>query len=266
LIQKQIFEAILKEAKERLDEVYRDFSHDNGPSSNREPGRVNVSLFKAFAGVFWKNSLVREQSDHLKTLLNVLDNESSVLLIPHLEQWVLEHAVPIDGLSSYDVDCYFPKDYESPVFQIGSRFGAGSLSGVLTSIEGLYERSGFMKDLYELKNQNESALLLQADSNQELIQTRTVFEELSKGEWWVFTLDGNSPNSAWLEWWIMVDYRGKRMWGNMCDDAEMCFWNDPWEFESWRLGVKDICTLKDLSRWLTTGLGQDSDDDSELGS
>jgi hypothetical protein len=265
LIQKQIFEAILREANNRLS----DRDHGDDDDDSRED-RVNVSLFKAFAGVFWKNPLVRERSGHLKTLLNVLDNESSVLLIPHLEQWVLEHAVPIDGLNSHDVNWYCPREDDGVVFQIGSRFGAGSLSGVLTSIEGLYEGSGFMEDIYELETQNEAALL-QAERNQELIQKHHVFEELSKGsgEWWLFTLDGNSPDSSRLVWWIVVDYGGKRMWGNIFAEAEMCFWNDPWEFESWRLGGEGysegiIPLVGFLARRWAVWTHQDSDDDSEV--
>ena len=63
LIQKQIFEAFVK--LDGREDYYR--GH-----------RVDVPLLKALAGVFWKNPLVLEQPDHLKTLLYVLDDRSEL--------------------------------------------------------------------------------------------------------------------------------------------------------------------------------------------
>jgi hypothetical protein len=36
--------------------------------------------------------------------------------------------------------------------------------------------------------------------------------------------------------WVLVDYRGKRMWGSGCSEQKMCFWEDVWDPRSWRIG------------------------------
>ena len=66
-------------------------------------------------------------------------DQSLVLLIPHLEQWVLEHALPIVGESPREVDWYRPNNCPGPVFQLGSLVYQGLLCGVAVSIKGLYE-------------------------------------------------------------------------------------------------------------------------------
>ena len=72
-----------------------------------------------------------------------------------------------------------------------------------------------------------------------------VLSELTRGsgEWWLFTPDGDS------RYWFMVDYLGKRMWGNMCNRIQMCFWSDPWELGSWRLGEKATYNAEDFDGW-----------------
>ena len=71
--------------------------------------------------------------------------------------------------------------------------------------------------------------------NERLVQMYPVFEELGKGsgEWWLFSMD--KPDSGDLDdrWWIMVDYRGKRMWGDMSCKQKLCFWDDVWEVKTW---------------------------------
>jgi hypothetical protein len=68
---------------------------------------------------------------------------------------------------------------------------------------------------------------------------RLVFEEFGKGsgEWWIFTLDGS--HAEWDYRWIIVDYGGKRMWGDMCRQT-LCFWDDIWEPRTWKIGKKDL--------------------------
>jgi hypothetical protein len=80
---------------------------------------------------------------------------------------------------------------------------------------------------------------VQKKDNEQLIsQYSSVWGELVKKEadWWLFTL--NHARSVSL---VMVDYRGKRMWGTGCDD-KMCYWDDVWELKTWRLGENDAFT------------------------
>jgi hypothetical protein len=67
--------------------------------------------------------------------------------------------------------------------------------------------------------------------------------EKTEADWWLFTFNHGRRQSL-----VIVDYRGKRMWGTMCED-KMCHWDDVWELKTWRLGENDAFT-KD---WFRSG-------------
>jgi hypothetical protein len=109
---------------------------------------------------------------------------------------------------------------------------------------------------------NEDYALLRAKKNEELIERWPVLNGFRKGagEWWLFVLPKVSFMDEKEKFWVMVDYRGKRMWGNMCEQ-KMCFWNDPWNLKTWRLGENEAFT----KRWVFIYWASydDSDDDSD---
>jgi len=126
----------------------------------------------------------------------------------------------------YDVDEF------NALFETGSFVGPQKSCDwrsrdLLLSIKGLYE--GW-------------------EENEELIQRFPVLDGFRKGagEWWLFILPKASLDSETEIFWVMVDYRGKRMWGNMCE-KKMCFWKDPWNLKTWKLGEKKEAFTK---RWV----------------
>ena len=229
---------------------------------------MDVGEFMKVAGVFWKNPLIHEESDYIRKILGALNNRSVIMLLPHLEPWVLEHARPTPTTGPYElcVDAERSMHWHDPenfyaTFETGSFVGPQMSCGwgsrdLLLSIKGLYEGS-----------EGAEAWRDTAKMNEELIERCPVLNGFRKGagEWWLFVLPKVSFFDDKTIFWVMVDYRGKRMWGNMCEQ-KMCFWNDPWNLKSWRLGEKKETFTK---RWVIcdwVSYDDDSDDDSGDGS
>jgi hypothetical protein len=217
---------------------------------------MDVGEFMKVAGVFWKNPLIHEESDYIWKILGALNNRSVIVLLPHLEQWVLEHARPtprtgpgppvelcVDAESS--MHYYDPEEFIA-AFETGSFVGPQKSyrwrSRLVLSIKGLYE--GW-------------------EENEELIERCPVLDGFRKGagEWWLFVLPKISVEAEKEIFWVMVDYRGKRMWGNMCEQ-KMCFWNDPWDLKTWRLGEKKEAFTK---RWVVKDWLSYDDSDGNSG-
>ena len=123
--------------------------------------------------------------------------------------------------------------------------GPDTSFGSVVAIDGLYKGGQYKKEMdhrariRKTKVTEREYVLRQKKDNEQLIsQYSSVWGELVKKEadWWLFTL--NHARSVSL---VMVDYRGKRMWGTRCDD-KMCYWDDVWELKTWRLGENDAFT------------------------
>jgi len=213
-----------------------------------EYSRIDVGVFMEIAGIFWKNPLLLStKSIAVLDIMEVLNNESLIMLVPHLEQWVLTHASPIsvEVMESHPfVDRHILPNsqrrlsfnFVTAVFETGSSIAYGRGSTDVRLIKGLYEGSEFEARGNKDPEKQSKFAQSQAKKNQRLIEKCSVFKELGKGsgEWWLFSVeDCVSDHRRW--WWIIVDYQGKRIWGDMCQQ-EMCYWDDVWDVKTWRLG------------------------------
>jgi hypothetical protein len=161
-------------------------------------------------------------------IMLVLDHESLIMLVPHIEEWVLSEATPISThLKEPEPFVYHELGREFAVFETGSLMVPDGPAGSMRSIKGLYVGSEFQAGT-DKKPENQSQYILrQTRINERLIQMYPVFEESGKGngEWWLFS--GNACDRLGMLgmgviWFIVVDYQGKRMWGTMCKQ-KMCF-------------------------------------------
>jgi hypothetical protein len=79
--------------------------------------------------------------------------------------------------------------------------------------------------------EGEHASALAKKRNRELLKDIPALKEFehSNGvEWWLWSFKVGEL--------VLVDYLGKRIWGNFCDVTKMVFWDDVWEVKTWRLG------------------------------
>jgi len=58
-------------------------------------GYLDLGVLMKWAGVFWRNPLVRDDRDLMSVILCALRPAGSILLIPHLEEWILAHSIPV---------------------------------------------------------------------------------------------------------------------------------------------------------------------------
>jgi hypothetical protein len=207
-------------------------THDCGP--------IDVGVFMEIAGVFWKNPLILDmKSRAILDIMLVLNNQSLVMLVPHIEEWVLSHAVPVSNRKLF-VSLDFQQDL-AVVFGIGSLMVRDSPRGWIRSVKGLYQGSEFKAGRDKKPERQSEYARSQTKMNERLVQKYPVFEELGKGsgEWWLFSLDKPDNDELDDRWWIIVDYRGKRMWGDISCKQKLCFWDDVWEVKTWTVGQQE---------------------------
>jgi hypothetical protein len=120
------------------------------PSYSRR-GFINVRVFMLLGGVFWKNPLVRGDVDFMWSVLSTLSMESLFMLLPHLEEWVLQHAVHVkkDRACSYisrEYE-YFCNEHRKVVFQSRYWNGPDTSFGSVVAIDGLYKGGQYKKEM-----------------------------------------------------------------------------------------------------------------------
>ena len=207
-------------------------------------GPIDVGVFMEIAGVFWKNPLILDmKSRAIMDIMLVLNNQSLVMLVPHIEEWVLSHAVqvstPFRELYPF-VSLDFDEDLDV-VFGIGSLMVPDGPRGRIRSVKGLYQESEFKAGRDKKPEKQSEYARSQTKMNERLVQMYPVFEELGKGsgEWWLFSME-KPANDDWEDpWWIIVDYWGKRMWGDISCKQKLCFWDDVWEVKTWTVGEQE---------------------------
>ena len=190
-----------------------------------EYGRIDGGVFMQFAGVFWKNPLpLSMESTAVLDIMEVLNNESLIMLVPHLEQWVLAHASPIseevmESPPFVDQDIFLgsqrrlPFNFITAVFETGSSIVYGRRSTDVTSIKGVYEGPEFEARGNKDPERQSKFAQSQAKKNQRLIEKCPVFKELGKGsgEWWLFNVEDRvNDHRGW--WWIIRE----RGYGETC--------------------------------------------------
>jgi len=210
-----------------------------------------IGVCASMAGFFWRNPEIHMDVGLMIRVLSMLAYENLAILLPHLEEWVAEHATP--ALKDLDIElCELSPggrgdvpDY-SVVVQPGSYeiklSGNRSKYQAIRSINGLYEGGLFMK-LVEtdigapLPGRNFTTTergytMLQKKFNNTVLAKVPLLREVHKAEpdtWWLFRISDDI--------WFLVDYGGKRFWGNFCK-LDFCYWDDIWDPTSWKVGSR----------------------------
>jgi len=216
---------------------------------------IDIGVMIRHAGIFWKNPLVREAPATLLDILRTLKKEGLIMLIPHLEDWVLQHATPRTQAVANDLDptltrvvypnpVQYPFKYHMAIFRAGSGGSFGGHINSVSSVNGISEEPEYIawtmnwgRSLSERSPLSDRKKMeykgLQKQRNAELIKDCPVFEELgsSIGEWWLYVTN-------YHRLWVLVDYQGKRMWANRCQQ-KICYWIDIWDLGTWKVGEKD---------------------------
>jgi len=230
---------------------------------------MNLGVFVlSVGGVFWKNPLVMRDTEFMWKILSALTLKSLFMLIPHLEDWILRNASPVPDEESCSYVsrnfAYYPSGNPASEILFESRYWNGPSgsahagTGDVVAIKGFYEgglyqehRWCYQEDIpsrHSKRNMTRTEYALcQKQDNEERILECSVLEELEKTNtnWWLFTLNWGD----YFQDWVMVDYRGTRMWGTMCND-KMCYWDDVWKLKTWRLGEDESFTKNWFwSRW-----------------
>ena len=205
------------------------------------PPVVSIYTITTLVGFFWKNPLVLKKPDIIMKVLDLLHEESLIMLIPHLEEWVLQHVTPIPKDREFRVLNRTRSLFDEVfglgpvvVFQVGSWVGPICDLGSVMSIRGLYEGSEFAPQALRPTTARVNAII-QQEINRYTVKNCPVFRYLDRSpvEWFLFKLS----RSRLEPWWIVVDYSGRRIWGNFCAPTEICVWEDIWDPKSWKFGL-----------------------------
>ena len=189
-------------------------------------------------GLFWKNPLVMRDTEFMWKVLSALKQRSLFILIPHLEDWILQNASPVPDEESCSYVSrkfsYYPAESPASYIVFESRYWNGPSgsaqagTGDVVAIKGFYEgglcleeddRWCYQEDIpsrHSKRNLTRTEYALcQKQDNEERILECSVLEQLEKtnADWWLFTLNDGDHQK-----WVIVDYQGKRMWGTMCKD------------------------------------------------
>jgi hypothetical protein len=194
-------------------------------------------------GFFWKNPLVLKKPDTIMKVLDLLQEESLIMLIPHLEEWVLQHVTPMPEDQEFR---FLPRKGGrlaemygldvAVVFQVGSWVGPICDFGSVISIGGLSEFAGQEESILSRATARVNARIHQ-EINDYTVKNCPVLRYLDRSpvEWFLFKL--SRPRlEPWFTW-IIVDYSGRRIWGSFCAPTELCVWEDIWEPKSWKFGL-----------------------------
>jgi hypothetical protein len=199
--------------------------------------KTTVEVFMRHAGVFWKNPEVCEDPYAIRHIIRVLREENLMMLLPHLEEWVLQHDDPEGAKPSFELRRYGTLRREGKYHRswvVFRRVGFCNTMDAI-SVRGLYEEPDAERLLEYMRFPNKGLPTLGSlelkqrsqERNRALVQQCPILGELGDDEWRLFMLKRDS--------WVLVDYRGKRMWGTGCEQ-KMCFWEDVWDSSSWRIG------------------------------
>jgi hypothetical protein len=154
---------------------------------------IPVGGFMQIAGIFWKNPLICVDFDFMTSIMSVLGHEDLVMLIPHLEEWVMQHATArTDDIGSYinrAVLVYEERkwlvDVYTGVFQVGSLIVPGgthspiisvpiiSVKSPMISVKSLCygsNRANMHSDGFLSLTEGEHALALEKKRNRDLLK------------------------------------------------------------------------------------------------
>ena len=199
-------------------------------------GNTTVEVFMRHAGVFWKNPEVCEDPHIIRGIIRVLRVENLMMFLPHLEEWVLQHDDPNGQIPWFDLRRYRHFTREGKYrrsYVVFKRVGFCNTTNTVL-VRGLFEGPEAERALEYMRFPdkglptlgNLELKLRSQERNQALVGQCPILGELGDDEWRLFELKGL---------WVLVDYRGKRMWGSGCEE-KMCFWEDVWDPRSWRIG------------------------------
>jgi hypothetical protein len=203
-------------------------------------GFVNGAIFMKFAGLFWKNPVIKKDTELMWRILSVLRMRDLMMLIPHLERWVLKYSsrVPEKERCDYVVRSHFLEEDRDIVFESDYWKGPSGSAGDVVGITGLYHGWKYQAGKEKRELSEKVYTHRQNEANAQLFEVcgdvLKYLEEKGRN-WWLFTLRYGQSTS-----WVIVDYELKSIWGTMCEVEVMCEWGDVWDWATWKFGGGDL--------------------------
>jgi hypothetical protein len=188
---------------------------------------LEVGFLYTLAGCFWKNPIVFEDRSVLDAVLAWLEPSSRMMLIPHLETWLLYHARPnvasaSDGPVNAIITVGVGGDVEDCLW-MRLKEGSLKLSGSILSIATI---AGVVADEEVDNDKNESP---PCDPN--IFVLRDI-KNSDPNTWWFFPPEDFGIAVDEMEW-TLVNYRLQKIycgpegsWGR--------YWEDVWDVPNWR--------------------------------
>jgi hypothetical protein len=183
---------------------------------------VRVGLLYVVAGCFWRNPIVYEDFNFLDDVLVWITPISRMMLIPHLEPWLLCHARPTESPASLiirvgvggDIDnCLWMQLREGSLRVEGSILSIVSIAGVATLDDPIDE-----DDEFPPCDQNLPALLDIKNSPPDT--------------WWFFPPEDLGVAVDEMQW-SLVNYRRQKIYSGP-DGSWGRYWKDIWNVTNWR--------------------------------
>src|SRR5271170_3343536 len=143
-----VIEKLQSLQKSKCEQMLRIFNH----RYRTHASDATVGVFIKMAGWFWKNPQICADFELVFRILRTLERKSLIVLIPHLEEWVMKHAsqMPLAyKYIKYDLDVNGENRdrlFRPVVFQAGSLMALPNGVGWWAfSIRGLYTGSEFQE-------------------------------------------------------------------------------------------------------------------------
>jgi hypothetical protein len=195
-------------------------------SDDPASGLVEVGFLYTLAGCFWKNPIVFEDHHELEAVLAWITPKSRMMLIPHLETWLLYQARPNLALSTDQTNAIITVGVGGDVedcLWMRLREGSSKLPGSILSIVTI---AGVAADDEVDNDENEYP---PCDPN---IFVRRDINNSNPNTWWFFPPEDFGIAVDEMEW-TLVNYGLQKIycgpegsWGR--------YWEDVWDVPNWR--------------------------------
>lgn len=171
-------------------------------------GLTSVAIFYSAAGSFWKNPKVQEPSEFLLRVLMWIPQRSRLMLMPHLESWVLRRAYPSN---------------------LCGRIGTYLSDQGIMCLNG-----GAIKD-YWVTSILDVAKWEANDANDEDCPAVEDILNSRPESWWMFPSTDYGSNE---DEWTLVNYDDRKIYSGP-NAASWYRWEDIWDVENWKTNKEE---------------------------
>jgi len=212
--------------------------------------RIYIRNLYASSGRFWKNDAVLGEPECMLSILENLSPKSWVVLLPHLEPWILKHAI-----RTYPMKWAIVRGREIPI-------------GVSRTNRGRTEDVPFFLGSWKIQRTEDSesenrvtiySLKGRGKASSRILAEYPGFREMegsAENTWWFIQLENGWEIRKTR--WVLVNYKEKRIFGGSVKPGFFA-WEDIWEPESWTVVGKQST----LGEYWRKGRVQDSDTETE---